>query len=65
MVAPLSGIFNGGYMPPKVHAGFLEFISHGVGNTQVWDIIKTNLMPMFYHVILPAIWFGQHDALLW
>jgi hypothetical protein len=48
-----------------VHAGFLEFLNDGISNSKVWETVKTNLTPVFYHVILPAIWFGQHNAATW
>jgi hypothetical protein len=48
-----------------VQSECLQFIDEGVGYKKLWEVLQQNMMPLFYHVILPAMWFNQHDASLW
>jgi len=57
--------FEGVHIPPKVHSELLEFVSDAVCVRQCWAVLKPELMPLFYHVILPGLWFDSHDAALW
>jgi hypothetical protein len=47
--------------PAKIHSEMLEFLADCVGVPQTWKVLRQQLMPLFYHVILPALWLNAHD----
>jgi len=57
--------FQGGFIPNKVHSELLEFVSDSVSVRKCWEVLKPELKPLFYHVILPGLWFDAHDQALW
>ena len=50
----LDRTFEGKIVPAKTHAEMLELVTDCVGIAQTWKVLKKQLMPLFYHVILPV-----------
>ena len=61
----LDGTFAGRVLPAKFHTEMLEFIADCVAAPQTWKVLRSQLVPLFYHVLLPALWLNAHDQELW
>jgi len=57
--------FNGNFIPKKVHSDCFGLLSECQKVRKCWNVLKPNLKPLFYHVVVPAMWHGAHDENLW
>jgi hypothetical protein len=61
----LDATFQGRQIPAKIHSELMEFVADCVGIPQTWAALRKQLQPLFYHVLLPALWHNAHDQALW